>query len=169
MSQEKTLLFQDKDNGNVIRYKCIKRDVSPMEVNYFFSTLYGMKLNSSEVNSKALKDGKTTRDVINELRSILEDEKNPIMDFQGVLKLFNIESIDSSVITTPIKRFLNMYDVNKEKEYSQEEWESKVQESIYSSTGETAILQREKKETQSIKANTKILQNINLRNYAKRK
>lgn len=169
MSQEKTLLYQDKDNGNIVRYKCIKRDVSSIEVDDFFSTLYGMKLNSSEVNSTALKEGATTGDVINELRTILEDEKNPIMDFYGILKLFNIDSIDSSVFTTPIKRFLNMYDVTKEKEYSQEEWKRKIQESIYSSTGETAILQREKIETQSIKANTKILQNVNLRNYVKRK
>lgn len=167
MSLEKTLLFQRKDNGNIIRYKCIKRDVSPIEVEDFFSTLYGMKLNSSEVNSRALKDGVTTQDVIHELRSILEDDKNPIIDFDGVLALFNTESVDPCVFTIPIKRFLNMYDVNKEKEYSQEEWEMKVDESIY--TGKSAVLQKKKGETQSIQANTRILQNINLKNYAKRK
>lgn len=169
MSQEKILLCQDKNNGNIVRYKCVKRDVSSFEVDCLFSTLYGMKLNSSEVNSYALRDGATTNDLIHELRTILDDDQNLIIDFQGVLKLFNIDKVDSSVIETPIRKFLAMYEVKKEGEYSLREWIKMLEERLLSSTCRTSSLKKQKKEVQSIKANTRALQNINLRNYIKRK
>lgn len=169
MSQEKILLCQDKNNGNIVRYKCVKRDVSSFEVDCFFSTLYGMKLNSSEVNSDALKDGATTNDLINELRFILEDDQSSVINFHDVLGLFNLDSIDPSVFETPIKNFLGMYEVNKDSEYSPVEWRKMVEQNLLSTSYRPLGLQRQKEEIQSIKSNTKALQNINLRNYAKRK
>ena len=166
MSLEKTLLCKDKVNGNIVCYKCKKRNINDFEINCFFSSLYGMKLNSSEVNSHALVEGKETYDLIKELRNILDDESS-VIDLKNVIGLFD-ENVAPCVIETPIKGFLGMFTVNKEGEYTEIEWSEMVDERISSSVS-PLTLQRQKEEVKSIEANTRALQNINLRNYQKRK
>ena len=168
MYKNKILSYQDKKSGKIIRYICKKRDVSDFEVNYVFSSFYGMKLNSSEVNSHALIEGKETKDLISGFRNILEDENSSVINFNDILGLFNLDEIDFSVIETSIKKFLTLFEVYKESEYSQSEWKKAIDEKI-KSTFKIFTLKTQQEELESITANTIVLQNINFRNYQKRK
>lgn len=169
MSQIKKLLFEDEKSGKIIEYNCTKRcDITNLEVNYFFSSLYGMKLNSSLVNTNALRSGNKTKDLIREFRIILNDDSAKVIDFNGVINLFNLKNVDPSVVKIPIKRFLGMYNLEKEAEYEKQDVISFTEGEL---TQEDSLdsLEEKRKAIYSIKGNTRALRNINLRNYAKRK
>ena len=169
MSKIKTLLCEDREQGKIIRYSCTKRNVSDIEAEYCFSSLYGMKLTSSTVNTNALKTGNGTNDLIRELRAIFDDEYSSVIDFGNVLNLFNMNKVTPCVIMESVKKLLGMYEVEKVSEYSKGEWLEKIEEKISSKDCETLSLQRRKEELRSIEANTEALQNINLKKYTKRK
>ena len=169
MSQEKILLYEDRENGNIVRYKCRKRNISSFEVECCLSSLYAMKLNSSVVNYNVLKEGKETSDLIRELRMIFDDENSSIIDFGNVLGLFNMNKVNPAVIKAPIKSFLGMYEVEKDSECSKKDLLKALEKELSSMFSKPQTLEKEKEALQSIKSNTKALQNINLRNYTKRK
>lgn len=168
MSNVKVLLCEDKETGKIIGYRCKKREMEPFETDCYFSSLYGMKLNSSVVNGEALKKGNGTNDLIRELRMILEDEESSVIDFGNVLNLFNMNKVNPCVIREPIKRFLGLYEVEKVSEYVKTEWVDRIKEKI-SSSRKPLSLESEKAALKSITPNTQALENINLRNYEKRK
>lgn len=169
MSQVKKLLFEDEKSGKILEYNCKKRrDVTELESNYFFSSLYGMKLNSSLVNTDALISGNETKDLIREFKNIFDDNDTRIIDFNGVIGLFDLKRVDPSVVKAPIKRFLGMYDLEKETEYESQDVISFI-EDVTSERRKLFSLQETKEAISSIKGNTEALRNINLRNYTKRK
>lgn len=169
MSQIKKLLFEDEKSGKIIEYNCTKRcDITNLEVNYFFSSLYGMKLNSSLVNTNALRSGNKTKDLIREFRIILNDDSAKVIDFNGVINLFNLKNVDPSVVKIPIKRFLGMYNLEKEAEYEKQDVISFTEGELIQEDSLDS-LEEKRKAIYSIKGNTRALRNINLRNYAKRK
>ena len=169
MSQIKKLLFEDEKSGKIVEYNCTRRrDVTDLEVDYFFSSLYGMKLNSSLVNTTALRSGNETKDLIREFRTILDDESTKVIDFNGVIALFNLKSVDQSVVKAPIKKFLGMYNLEKEAEYEKQDITS-ITESGLRKDVNMSSLEEIRQAISSIKGNTRALRNINLRNYAKRK
>lgn len=169
MSQIKKLLFEDEKSGKIVEYNCTRRrDVTDLEVDYFFSSLYGMKLNSSLVNTDALRSGNETKDLIREFRTILDDESTKVIDFNGVIALFNLKSVDQSVVKAPIKKFLGMYNLEKEAEYEKQDIMSFTESGLRKSANMSS-LEEIRQAISSIKGNTRALRNINLRNYAKRK
>ena len=169
MSQIKKLLFEDEKSGKIVEYNCTRRrDVTDLEVDYFFSSLYGMKLNSSLVNTTALRSGNETKDLIREFRTILDDESTKVIDFNGVIALFNLKSVDQSVVKAPIKKFLGMYNLEKEAEYEKQDITSFTESGLRKGVNMSS-LEEIRQAISSIKGNTRALRNINLRNYAKRK
>lgn len=171
MSQTKKLLFEDEKSGKIVEYNCTKRcDVTELEIDYFFSSLYGMKLNSSLVNTDALRNGNETKDLIREFRIILDDDKDPVIDFKGVIGLFNLKNVDPCVVGVPITRFLGMYTLEKEAEYEKEDVVSIVEsESSDSDNKNKKRLKEARSAISSIAGNTRALRNVNLENYQKRK
>ncbi len=165
----KTLLCEDKEHGKIVRYKCaVRKNITPLEIEYSFSSLYGMRLNSTMVNTHVLKDGKLTKDLIYELKSIFEDEDSSIINFSKVLSLFNFPVISSSLIANSIKSLLGLYDVEKVDEYETESWKKMI-ESRLDGKVRPLTLQQDKEALESISANTTALQSMNLKNYEKRK
>ena len=171
MSQIKKLLFEDEKSGKIVEYNCTRRrDVTDLEVDYFFSSLYGMKLNSSLVNTDALRSGNETKDLIREFRTILDDESTKVIDFNGVIALFNLKSVDQSVVKAPIKKFLGMYNLEKEAEYEKEDVISLIEsENSDKDNKNKKHLRETRSAISSIAGNTRALRNVNLENYQKRK
>ena len=169
MSQIKKLLFEDEKSGKIVEYNCTRRrDVTDLEVDYFFSSLYGMKLNSSLVNTDALRSGNETKDLIREFRTILDDESTKVIDFNGVIALFNLKSVDQSVVKAPIKKFLGMYNLEKEAEYEKQDIKSFTESGLRQDVNMSSV-EEIRQAISSIKGNTRALRNIDLRNYVKRK
>lgn len=165
MSKEQILAFEDTKTNNIIRCICKKRSIDPLEFECCIEPIYRLERNGLP---SLLAKGTNISDLISELRSIYNNKDEvPVIDFTNLIDMFGNNRYSKSLFSETVSRLLNMYDIEKVSEISKEEWKKAIE-------GETPIgrcnvfrLLNMEKENRSINANSKTINNLNIKNYQK--
>lgn len=148
----KQLHYIDQKTGNYIQASC-ELSALGTEVREFFCSIERMKLDSSIIGESVLKEGKTTVDLIQKYKELLSSD---IIDFSDIVDLYEPNKRKTNVALIPALNFLNLFDINIEKEYtSLEVYTSltKTRNPLFS----TSTYEKKKKALKSITPNTEIL------------
>ena len=168
MSTEQILTYEDSSTENILRFICKKRSIFPSEFEHCIEPFY--KLSRFIMPHQLLATGKNISDLLNEIRYIYNNNDSmPVIDFTRISSLFNDNKYGRIVLKETVERVLNLYDIEKESETPKKDWFSMINNETNKDNISISRLATKSKEIRSMEGNTKVLTNINLKNYQKSK
>ena len=153
INNKKSFNYIDKETGKYVQCECEFMGTNN-DLHDFFGLLRSMKLDSKSIPDQTLKDGKTTSDLINGFKNILNDE---VISFENIKNIYNNQLEDKPIFQIPIIEFLSLFDIKKVQEFSQKEFASITRATTNPCFQKTESFKKTKKELQSINLNSKII------------
>ncbi len=156
---KKTLAYIDQKTRKYIQIPCkLKNEVEQSHIENFYKSLYAMKLDAELSNKRIFKKGNTTINLIKEFNVLLDSE---VLDFNGIIELFNSEKmIASDIVKVPVANFFEMFDFEHPIEYSLHELDSIIRATTKGHFQKTDTIQKTRAEMKSINPNTKLINKI---------
>lgn len=166
--KEKTLFYIDPDTKKYTQCKCqLKDEITEFTIKNFFDFLYSMKLDSCFSPRVVFKGKNTTASLVREFDNILNSD---VICFDQIMSLYASDTIlKSEIVSVPIERFLDMFDINISQSFTENEFHSIEKKVNKCQIGGQTWLTTLKKYVLSIQPNTIFLEKIGYLHFQENK